>query len=136
MRRFLRHPSDIPIHYRLPNRNRRRRNRLCNIGQGGLCFLSCRRLPVGESIQVEIPVAQPPFRAEGVVVWCRPRRGLFEVGVHFATDETSYQLRMVEQVCRIEHYRRRVRITQGRELSSEQAAEEWIRRHAADFPSG
>ncbi|NKN32542.1 PilZ domain-containing protein [Marichromatium bheemlicum] len=134
MRRFLRHPSDIPIHYRLANRPHRRRNRLRNIGKGGLCFLSCTPVAVGATIEIEIPVAEPAYRAEGFVAWCRPRRGLFEVGVHFANGEADYQIRMVEQVCRIEHYRRRVLATQGRALSSEQAASEWIQRYAADFP--
>jgi hypothetical protein len=41
---------------------------------------------------------------------------------------------MVEQVCHIETYRRTVAGTEGRELSAEQAALEWIAKFAASFP--
>jgi hypothetical protein len=42
---------------------------------------------------------------------------------------------MVEQVCHIEQYKRSAKDNEGRELTSEQAATEWIARHAADFPN-
>jgi hypothetical protein len=41
---------------------------------------------------------------------------------------------MVEQVCHIEEYRRTVQRLEGRELSAEEAAFEWIHRFAAQFP--
>jgi hypothetical protein len=41
---------------------------------------------------------------------------------------------MVEQVCHIEDYRRSVLRTERRELSLDEAAAEWIAKHAADFP--
>ena len=41
---------------------------------------------------------------------------------------------MIEQVCYIENYRRKVKEEQGRELDSKQAAMEWIARNASDFP--
>ena len=41
---------------------------------------------------------------------------------------------MVEQICHIEHYRRTVHESQGRSLSSHEAAPEWIERYAEAFP--
>ncbi len=43
-------------------------------------------------------------------------------------------MRMVEQVCHIERYRADVLEREGRALTGEQAAEEWIKRYAEDFP--
>ena len=40
---------------------------------------------------------------------------------------------MVEQVCHIESYLRRVREREGRSLTAEQAAREWIGSHAEGF---
>jgi ABC-type Fe3+-hydroxamate transport system substrate-binding protein len=40
---------------------------------------------------------------------------------------------MVGQVYQIEHYRQEVEQLEGRILGSEEAAEEWIQRYAADF---
>jgi hypothetical protein len=42
---------------------------------------------------------------------------------------------MVEQICYIEHYRKEVRATQGRVLTAEEAAREWIERNAGRFPA-
>ena len=41
---------------------------------------------------------------------------------------------MVEQICHIEQYRREVLKKEGRRLSSEEAASEWIVKYASDFP--
>jgi hypothetical protein len=41
---------------------------------------------------------------------------------------------MVEQICCIEHYREEILLNEGRELSCEEAATEWISTYAAQFP--
>lgn len=43
-------------------------------------------------------------------------------------------MRMIEQICHIEHYRKEVERQEGRRLSSQDAADEWISRYAGDFP--
>jgi len=45
-----------------------------------------------------------------------------------------FRLRMIEQICQIEHYRKEVKLVEGRDLSAEEAASEWISRYASDFP--
>ncbi len=71
---------------------------------------------------------------EGVVVWCRKQDGHFEVGMRFGDDRTAFRVRMVEQVCRIEQYRKNALEQEGRVLSAEEAAHEWVARYAKDFP--
>lgn len=73
------------------------------------------------------------FTAEGIVVWCREHEG-YEVGVRFDETTHGFSLRMVEQLCHIKHYQREVRATEGRELSNEEAALEWIEKYARVFP--
>lgn len=135
-RRYLRHPSDVPIAYKLGELVDQHSDYLRNIGEGGICFAS--RLPVtpGARIHIEIPIAKPVFTADGVVVWCRraANEGVFDVGVRFDGVETAYGVRMVEQVCQIEHYRQEILRQEGRQLSSEEAAVEWIGKYAARFP--
>ena len=41
---------------------------------------------------------------------------------------------MVEQICHIEQYKQDVFEKDGRRLSGEQAALEWIEKYATDFP--
>lgn len=133
-RRFLRHPADVPIHYSLREVVTHRSDYLRNIGEGGLCFTSRLEIQPGTRIHIEIPISEPVFEAEGIVVWCRPSGSTFEVGVRFEGVEARYGVRMVEQVCHIEHYRQQILSREGRELTSEQAALEWIQKYASRFP--
>jgi len=41
---------------------------------------------------------------------------------------------MIEQICHIDHYRKEVLEREGRQLSSAEAAMEWVTKFAQDFP--
>ena len=133
MREFIRHPSDIPIHYRPSGYLRDRTNPAKNVSQGGISFRAPTSMRAGETIRIAISAIQPPFEATASVVWCRFMGDHFEVGVRFA-DAARFSVRMVEQICHIEHYRRDVERREARTLSSEEAAREWISKYAAEFP--
>jgi Tfp pilus assembly protein PilZ len=133
-RRYIRHPARMPIRFSLPGDTVEREDRLRNVGEGGLCFLTASPLESGQRILLRVPVLGRSFEIDGQVVWCRSAGDGYEVGVGFATRQASFCVRMVEQLCHIEDYRARVAREEGRELSSDQAAQEWIRRFAGDFP--
>jgi hypothetical protein len=133
MRQYIRHPSGIPIVYSV-DAGAVGQERLKDVGVGGLCFGAPNRLPPGTPVHLTIPVTRTPFEADGVVAWCHSVESGFEVGVRFSDRDCAFALRMVEQICHIEQYRRDVLQRWGRRLSSEQAAVEWIRRYAHRFP--
>jgi len=132
MRRYIRHPSDIPIEFAIAGQPVR--EPLKNVSGGGLCFRAHIRIEPGSDIHLMIPVRKPPFEADGVVAWCHEAGRGFEVGVRFHGDSSLFALRMVEQICYIEQYRRDVWEREGRRLTGEQAATEWISRYAGKFP--
>jgi PilZ domain len=134
MRCYLRHPSSIPIELRVGAAPQGRRI-LKDVGEGGLCFRAEQALEPGVEVHLVIPVRRPPFEADGVVAWCREVGQELQVGVRFTDAASAFALRMIEQLCHIESYRLEVARREGRELTSEAAAEEWIGRFAADFPS-
>lgn len=134
MRRFIRHPSDIPISYTIGACSEHH-DRLRDVGVGGLCFSSNHPIPIGSDIEVSISLRQMPYRAKGVVVWSRPEGDFYSVGVEFCDSHTKFGVRMVEQLCHIEHYRALVESSQGRRLNSEEAAKEWVEKYAAEFPA-
>lgn len=135
-RQFLRHPTDVPIEfsYDLPDGAARNTDCLNNIGFGGLSFQSKMALEAGVILQVRILLTSPVFEIRGRVVWCREGNGSFDVGVEFLEPDRAFQARMVEQICHIEHYRKEVLEKEGRQLTGQQAAIEWIGKCAADFP--
>jgi Tfp pilus assembly protein PilZ len=105
------------------------------VGEGGLCFRAEQALELGTEVHLVIPMRRPPFEADGIVAWCREVDHELQVGVRFTDAVSAFALRMIEQLCHIESYRLEVARREGRELSSEAAAEEWIGRFAAGFPS-
>lgn len=135
MRSYIRHPSDIPIEYQLDVSGAAgSRERLSNISEGGLSFRSRQALGAGSTIRIRISEVHPDFEVKGQVVWCRRRGQFFEIGVAFVSTADIFQVRMVEQICHIEQYKADVLAREGRRLSGEQAAREWIEKFAEHFP--
>lgn len=133
-REFLRHTADVPITVRaVPGTDPVVLNGV-NVSYGGLAFVSDEELPLGTVIDVRIDEVAPPFEARAQVVWILPEGARFCIGVKFLDAAAAFRVRMVEQVCSIERYRREVRETEGRELTREAAATEWITRYAGRFP--
>jgi hypothetical protein len=134
MREFIRHPSDIPIKYRIQDSKTIGINNLRNISVGGLCFRSSVSLAEGMQLMLSIPVIKPAFKAKGIVAWCNKTEDGFDIGVNFFNSDTEYRARMVEQICQIEHYRKDIQRREGRIISAEKAAQEWIEKFASEFP--
>ncbi|MDH3377789.1 MAG: PilZ domain-containing protein [Gammaproteobacteria bacterium] len=134
MRMFIRHPSNAPIQITAHGSDERLDRRLSDLSIGGLCYRSSEFVEPDTLVTVRIALVRPPFEANARTVWCMQRDPEFDVGLAFLDATESYRLRMVEQICYIEHYRNEVRQQQGRILDSEQAAAEWISKYAADFP--
>lgn len=134
MREYIRHPSDIPIKYHIRGLHPDITADLNNISHGGLCFCSENAVIINSFIIINFPVINPKVTFEGVVAWCHPINEVFDVGVKFLDKDSGFRVRLIEEICHIEHYRRMVSATEGRNLTGEQAAVEWIEKFASDFP--
>jgi PilZ domain len=134
MRHFIRHPADIPIEVSAGDQLVHATRHIHNVSLGGLAFESDGELEPGIIVEVRIPFVRPMFETKARVVWCSAREGGFELGVAFLDPEDAFRARMVEQVCHIENYKKVVYETEGRLLTAEQAAMEWMRKYASQFP--
>jgi hypothetical protein len=133
MRQFIRHPTSIPLDFSVEDQQEDARSTY-NISEGGVSFICNHKIEVGAAIKISIKTIKPDIELVGRVVWNNKLdTGGYLVGVKFTEDE-HYRARMVEQVCYIEDYRNKVLQEEGRELSSEEAANEWISRYASRFP--
>ena len=135
MRQFMRHPADIPIEVGAGDDALHGAHHTSNLGVGGLAFHCEREIDPGRVISVRSPLVRPVFSTHARVVWCRSSAEGFDLGVEFLDPDDAFRARMVEQVCHIEEYRLAVQREAGRTISAEQAAAEWIAKHAAQFPS-
>jgi hypothetical protein len=139
LREFIRHPSSIPVELIAKECGKEATfagtNTLNNVSIGGVSCLCSSPVEKDSVVKMTIECIDPSFEIEGRVVWSKPAGDMYEVGVQFIVcKEKLFLLRMVEQICHIEHYRNELLQKEGREISSELAATEWIEKHAANFP--
>lgn len=134
MRQFIRHPSDIPIEVGAHGQLAHATRSISDIGLGGLAFCCNCALERGIVVEIRIPIVRPPFEMNGRVVWCRARGANFELGVEFLELDDVFRARMVEQVCYIEKYKAEVFQKEGRLMTSDEAAIEWVSKFASEFP--
>jgi hypothetical protein len=139
IRKYIRHPSDVPIQVMLDLVEDvsadSEDDTLTNVSLGGLSFISKQAIEAGQKVSVCIPILQQDNYLAGTVVWCENSKNGYEIGLEFEGKKDVFRLRMIEQICHIEHYRKEIHLAEGRELSSEEAAKEWITRYAGDFPA-
>ena len=135
MRSYIRHPSDIPIEFRQEPVSSIETNTLHDVSCGGLSFVAAAPLEPEAIIKVQINCVDPVFEAPCRVSWCRAMRDQYLIGVEFLAAQDEFRARMVEQICHIEHYKREVLAREGRQLTGEQAAQEWIGKYAHAFPA-
>lgn len=135
MRRFLRHPSDMPVELVLRKQTFLPKQRLNNISLGGVACNSPRGFRRGTAVELRIPLLGDQARYPGIVAWCRKQSLDYLVGIAFIDEDTLFRARMVEQVCQIEHYRHQRELELGEQLPIEAIAQEWITQHAVEFSS-
>ncbi|MDQ6993762.1 MAG: PilZ domain-containing protein [Mariprofundus sp.] len=131
-RTYIRHPVDVPVRI-FPQQNASAMPvQMSDVGKGGIAFRTDSAMEKGTFLMVAIPHVLPPFEESCTVCWCEPQDDGFEIGIRFLDQQGMFKARMVEQVCYIEEYRRQ-QMDDGRELSLEESAREWIEKNAADF---
>lgn len=133
-RSFIRHTVGVPIDVRAVSGSAATKQQTVNVSVAGLSFVSESALEPGSTIEISIPHVQPPFHALARVSWSAPEHGRYCIGAQFLDAGDAFRARMVEQVCEIERYREEV-ARSGRVIDAQQAAAEWIAKHAEQFPS-
>ena len=139
IRKFIRHPSGVPIQVTLDFAEDENDDTvdqtMINVSLSGLAFISQKPLELLERVRICIPVLNQDNYLVGNVVWCEKVGGGYEIGIEFEKSKDVFRLRMIEQICHIEHYRKEVEESEGRELNAQEAAKEWISKFAGEFPA-
>lgn len=135
-RDYIRHPADVPIQIRCESDSEYVRRHTKNVSFGGLAFSSDTRLEPDTVVSLRFPYLQPVFEVPTArVAWCKSEGSRYAVGVQFVDSDEAYRVRMIEQLCHIESYRKDVAEREGRQLTVDEAAFEWIGRYGASFPN-
>lgn len=135
MRAYIRHPSSFPVSIKLARDRHELVDQMCNVSVAGLQVKLPHAIDEGTLLDVRITTITPAFSAAARTVWCHQAEADFEVGLHFLEPNDAFKVRMVAQICHIEEYRKSTLAREGRHLTVEQAAREWIEKYADTFPS-
>jgi len=134
-RKFVRHPTSIPVDYQIGIGMEQFRNPLNDIAFGGLSIQTSHDIPQNHEIILNFTQFKPVYTISGRVAWCRQSEDKYEVGIEFTNSDEAFRVRMVEQVCHIEEYRMNYEKNTGGKMSSEKAAVEWIEKYSDKFPN-
>lgn len=124
------HPKQVPIDIK---RVREMKEARCEC-VGELAVHCSTGIPVGTQVLLSLPTSESDASLCGCVVWLSGAGSDYLIGVTFFGEEEAYKMRMVEQLCHIQAYQHTVSRQEGRLLSDEDAAREWIGRYSKDFP--
>lgn len=134
-REFIQHPIGIPIEYCFVDIPYDMLNTIQDINQGGLSFWSQKHIEPNCWLHLHIPIDGSFFEIDAQVCWCKLHGDNgYDVGVHFTDQNSAFSARMVEQICHIEQYKLNALNNEGRQLSGDEAAAEWIEKFANQFP--
>jgi hypothetical protein len=129
---FIRHPDEIPLDLQVVELPVTPAESTMPLG---LVCKSPAMLACGQLVSISATELINDLDITGQIEWCCAHDDHYELRILFSTDEYAQRMRMFEQVCHIHSYRRWVRNQQGRTLSDDEAALEWIAKYAALFPS-
>lgn len=139
-----RHFIELPIHYRQISSKHGsgsapvsvlERSRTKNFSDGGLLFLTPKAYPPGTEFELSFPVQGKVFTMTASVVHSSrdSDSGFYETGVHFSNPSDLFKIRMAEQLCHIDQFRKELSKAEGHPVSEEEAARKWIQEHSAEF---
>jgi c-di-GMP-binding flagellar brake protein YcgR len=134
-RKFYRHPLSKPIQYQAYQSKSTDRTSTVDVSEGGMCFLAEHLLPRGTKLHLRIPVGGQVFQLQAQVAYCNeePRLNKYRTGVAFLDAESAFRAKLAEEMIQITEYRDKVLREEGREITEEDAAREWIEKYAKSF---
>lgn len=135
MRKYIRHPFNIPIEYRIDRESGGLMDNINNISVGGICFRTALAISPTTILLIRIPSIDAQFSCWGRVIWCHHIQECFEIGAEFIDQNDGFRVRLIEQICYIKSYQLDVLRNEGRLLSDTEAAGEWIGKYAGNFPT-
>lgn len=137
-RRFIRHPSTIPIRCYREGHIKQMASLLRDISHGGISFACPESFEPGDVLKVEFPSLRDTPSVHGQVVWTLAvfdgSGPQYVEGLRFLDEETFKRARVMEEICHIEAYRESQLQLHGRALTGGEAAREWIEQCAERFP--
>jgi len=139
-RHFIRHPMKFPLEYHVIKRMKTIdaesvSSATINISRGGLLFPAKEPIEINSLIDIKMAFKNKAYSVKAKVVYCTRsyEKKFYNIGVHFQGVHDAFAVRLIEQMYLISEWRQLRSIQLGKDISLQQASQEWIRRFAKGF---
>ena len=140
-RRFIRHPMCFPLSYRVIKKGmagsvKGNRSVTENVSRGGMLFSATHPVEKRSHILIKIPFQDKIFRVQAKVIHCKKTSDtteLYDIGVQFIKISEAFKVRLIEQMYLISEYRDLNSVRLGREISLQEASQEWVKKYSKRF---
>jgi hypothetical protein len=133
-RKFIRHPTELPLSYHRAKCTPIESIPCFENSLVGLSFEGNEPVELGAILDVTVRAYDEDHTFQGQVVRILYLGNRYEIGLCFNSESSAFRVRMIEQICHIETYRRRLCEIEGCSIDIERAAKEWIEMFSAQFP--
>ena len=103
-RKYIRHPVEIPIEYKITGDPQIHSDAASNVSLGGLCFQSASAIPPGTLISLSFPSINSGVELTGKVAWCAQKETHIDIGIEFQTRSEAYLAKTIEELCYIRKF--------------------------------
>ena len=134
-RRYIRHLLVSPLDFQIDEVSSAEKTHTVNVSEGGLMFVSQNQVDAGAMIKLNMPLYGKVFKINAKVVHTEKNQesGLYNIGVAFVTYSDAFKVKLIEQIYLIEEYRVLRSLQSGREMTIQEASQEWIKRYSERF---
>ena len=134
-RNFIRHLLVNPLEFKIEDEDKFEKTKTIDVSEGGLLFMSKRDVAPDTLIKIQMPIYDKVYEIKAKVVHVNKDKGmgLYKVGVSFVNYADAFKVKLIEQIYLIEEYRVLRSLQLGKEMSLQEASEEWIKRYSERF---
>jgi Tfp pilus assembly protein PilZ len=103
-RKYIRHPTEIPIEYKIIGDLQEHTDSTNNVSLGGICFQAVTPIPPGTEISIKFPSVNSSVVLTGRVVWCTEKGKYADIGVKFQNKTDALLAKTLEEICYIRKF--------------------------------
>jgi len=103
-RKYIRHPAEIPLEYKIAGNNHEHSDFTTNVSLGGLCFRASDPIDLGTIISLKFPSVNSDVTLTAKVVWCTKEDDYVDIGVEFQNKTDALMAKTLEEICYIRKF--------------------------------
>ena len=115
-RKYIRHPAEISVEYRISGEQEVKINTTKDISFGGLCFQGQSYIEPGTTLKLKFPSIHAEYEVTGRVAWCSRKKGYVEMGLEFLDENEAYRATLIEEICHLKNQQRVKRVIDRQEF--------------------